>query len=230
MVHGIAGRRSEYRPIGSRLTNSSAPVAIAAAFRANFGLTELYLADLDAIAGAPPSVELYGELQVHGHQLWVDAGVRTPADADILIQSGVQKVVAGLETLAGPTVLRQLCGSHGSDRIVFSLDLRDGRPLGDLAAWAGADAERIADEAVMMGVRSIILLDLARVGTSEGTGTEALLEQLSTTYTEVEWLVGGGLRGADDLRRLRTCGADGALIASALHDGRISRVDLDSVR
>src|SRR5205085_9347687 len=49
VVHGIAGRREEYRPIVSILAESTKPLAVARAFREEFGFNELYLADLDAI-------------------------------------------------------------------------------------------------------------------------------------------------------------------------------------
>ena len=52
VVRGIAGRRREYQPICSRLTPSAAPLDVACGFRDHFGLTNLYLADLDAIGGA----------------------------------------------------------------------------------------------------------------------------------------------------------------------------------
>ena len=51
VVHAVAGRRNQYRPIESKLCESTSPIDIAQAFRSRFGLTELYLADLDAIQG-----------------------------------------------------------------------------------------------------------------------------------------------------------------------------------
>jgi phosphoribosylformimino-5-aminoimidazole carboxamide ribotide isomerase len=225
VVHGIAGRRSEYRPIRSTLTSSSSPRAIAAAFRAHFALTELYLADLDALAGAPPDVRLYQDLHGDGFRLWVDAGVREAADAAPLIESGIARIIAGLETLAGPTVLRDLCEIHGPERIVFSLDLRAGQPLG---GWAANDVESVAAQAIDMGVLSIILLDVARVGTGAGTGTEELLQRLSRSHPHVEWLVGGGVRNGQGLCRLKAIGARGVLVASALHDGTLTHNDVQA--
>ena len=35
-------------------------------------------------------------------------------------------------------------------------------------------------------------------------------------------LVGGGVRGVEDLRRLKRSGASAVLVASALHDGRLT--------
>lgn len=227
VVRGIAGRREEYRPIQSILTNSTEPLAVADAVRKHFGLTEFYLADLDSILGEPPAAALYEELRAAGCRLWVDSGIRQFRDAAPVAATGVEVVVAGLETLVGPDVLRQLCAEYGSERVAFSLDLREGQPLGDYTAWRSASAEEIAAEAVDAGVRRIILLDLARVGTGLGTGTESILTRLTRRYLGVDWIVGGGVREAADLRRLKEAGAAAVLIASALHDGRLRREDLN---
>src|SRR5437763_9801240 len=76
VVRGVAGRRREYRPVVSRLTDSCDPADVAAAFVRHFGLRELYVADLDAIAGSPPALATYAALHALGCSLWVDAGLR----------------------------------------------------------------------------------------------------------------------------------------------------------
>jgi phosphoribosylformimino-5-aminoimidazole carboxamide ribotide isomerase len=226
VVRGVAGRREEYRPVVSSLTPSREPRTIARAFRDHFGLTTLYLADLDAIAGGVPALATFAELRHDGFRLWVDAGIRRTADAAPLADAGVEGLVAGLETLTGPAALRELCGAYG-DWVLFSLDLKGGVPLGDGAAWGTADARRIAERAVECGVRRMIVLDLARVGVGVGTGTEEFCRWLTQTYPSVEVIAGGGVRDAADLRQLAACGVRAALVASALHDGRLRREDLD---
>src|SRR5262249_37669965 len=123
VVRGIGGRRDEYRPVVSTLTTSSEPLAVAEAVRARLGLDEFYLADLDAILGGSPSLELFGHMRERGFRLWVDAGIRAAEDAAALEEAGVERIVAGLETLAGPQELGRLCDRLG-DRVVFSLDLK----------------------------------------------------------------------------------------------------------
>jgi phosphoribosylformimino-5-aminoimidazole carboxamide ribotide isomerase len=218
VVRGIGGRRRQYLP----LAPDCQPLTVAAAFRDRFGLAELYLADLDAIAGAPPSFPLYAEFFRQGLKVWVDAGVRVADAAGALFSAGVDSVVVGLETVAGPTVLRELCEDH-AERIVFSLDLCDGVPLGDLTPWNFADARSIAEQAIDLGVQRFLLLDLARVGMNEGIGTELLIRELLAAHPEIEFSAGGGVRGPEDLRRLKTIGVSAVLVASALHDGRIRR-------
>jgi phosphoribosylformimino-5-aminoimidazole carboxamide ribotide isomerase len=226
VVRGLAGRRHEYRPIVSRLTPSPRPRDVARAFRDHFGLTDLYLGDLDAIAGQPPALDVYAALHADGFRLSVDAGVRVAADGVRLARAGVETVVAGLETLTGPAALAELCDLLGPARVLFSLDLKSGQPLIDLAGWQAADAAGMPARAVACGVRRLLVLDLARVGVGEGTGTEALCLSVSAAFPEVEVLAGGGIRDAADLERLQQHGVAGVLVASALHDGRLCRADL----
>ncbi len=229
VVRGVGGRREEYRPIQSILVPSSRPADVADAFRSRSGINALYIADLDAIAGEPPAVHVYHDLQSRGFDVWVDAGLRTAAEAAPLAEAGVSKFVAGLETLASPDALTDISTQYGPDRVVFSLDLRAGEPLGYRNAWRNAHAFAIATRVTALGVRRMILLDLARVGMGAGTGTEELLTRLAASCPEVDWIVGGGIRNAEDVKHLKTCGASGVLLASALHDGRITREDLETL-
>src|SRR5262249_25452522 len=152
---------------------SSLPLDVAQAFRAHFGLNELYLADLDAIAGAEPAWSTYSELHTNGFRLWVDAGVRAAAQAKRLAEREIT-VVVGLETVSGPEELKNICGQLNPDCVVFSLDLKGGQPLGDATAWNTDDAWTITEHAITLGVNRLIVLDLERVGMDGGTGTEDL--------------------------------------------------------
>jgi phosphoribosylformimino-5-aminoimidazole carboxamide ribotide isomerase len=226
VVRGIGGRRAEYLPIVSRLTTSSEPIAVAEALRRTYGLSELYVADLDAIAGARPAFGLYENLHALGFRLWVDAGIRVQADAQALAAAHVESIVAGLETLEGIAELTNLCARFSAERVVFSMDLKGGRPLGKCFEGSETDGWAIAEAAIKAGVRRLLILDLARVGTGTGPGTEALCKRLAQHYPDVELAAGGGLRDRSDLVRMIGCGVRSLLLASALHDGRILPEDL----
>ncbi len=229
VVRGVGGRRHEYRPVVSRLTSSCAPVDVARAFRDHFGCAALYLADLDAIGGAAPSWGLVAALHAADFSLWIDAGVRDAAGARALAVAGVAGIVIGLETIGGPAELALACADLGG-RVIFSLDLRGGEPLGDRAAWQAPDARGIAAQAVALGVRRLLVLDLLRVGEGGGLGTEELCKALAADHPAVGVAAGGGVRGVSDLLRLRDCGVTTVLVASALHDGTLTRGDLDQLR
>ncbi|MGH7169297.1 MAG: HisA/HisF-related TIM barrel protein, partial [Gemmataceae bacterium] len=143
VVRGVGGRRHEYRPIVSRLTASSRPLDVAGALASHFGCREFYVADLDALLGGEPAWPLYAALREQDFRPWVDAGIRRMTRACQLADAGIDRIVVGLETVAGPDELAQIIRMFG-ERIVFSLDLRQGEPLGDRDAWQRRNAEDIA--------------------------------------------------------------------------------------
>jgi phosphoribosylformimino-5-aminoimidazole carboxamide ribotide isomerase len=225
VVRGVGGRRQEYRPVVSRLTASSRPLDVAKAIAFHFACRAFYVADLDAILGGEPAWSMYAALREQGFSLWVDAGVQRVTMACQLADFGIESIVVGLETAAGPAELAEIVGVYG-ERIMFSLDLRQGEPLGERNAWESRDAEGIAAEVVRLGVRRLLVLDLARVGLDNGTGTRELCTRLRANHPQVEVSAGGGVRHRGDLEELRDCGIHTALVASALHDGRLTRTDL----
>lgn len=227
VVRGVAGQRETYRPLQSDLTPSSEPLDLARAIRAAFGLTEFYVADLDAILHQQQNRSLYESLLADGFTFLLDCGLRTAADCAALIDFEGISIVAGLETLAGPDELKALVRQWGRERTLFSLDLKQGQPLVSAAAGNGfaayEDPLHIAELAREQGVEQLILLDLAQVGTGQGTGTEALCSTLRSQHPELTLVTGGGIRNADELKEQAALGADGVLVASALHDGRLGR-------
>ena len=224
-VAALGGDRGHYVPASTVLEAGPAPVDLARAFRDQLGFEGVYLADLDAIEGhSPPSVALYRDLDRLGLRVWVDAGVRSSSDLKVVLDAGVALAIVGLETVDGPAELARMVEAVGPDRLAFSLDLVDGRPIvPTFPRWGTEDPERLVDQAVEASIRRVIHLDLARVGTGRGLSRSALLPRLG-----VDWIVGGGIAGPDDLDEVGRLGMAGALVGRAIRSGRISRLDLDA--
>jgi phosphoribosylformimino-5-aminoimidazole carboxamide ribotide isomerase len=128
----------------------------------------------------------------------------------------------GLVSLDSPATLGDICRQVPVGRLVFSLDLKHGEPLVRNGAWPGLSPLAIGTLAARLGLRRIIVLDLAAVGMGQGVGTQPLCRALKARLPQVELIAGGGVRGPDDLRALTRAGCQAALVASALHDGRLS--------
>jgi phosphoribosylformimino-5-aminoimidazole carboxamide ribotide isomerase len=240
VVHAVGGRRDEYRPIASRLTDSIQPVDVARALIEACRPSELYLADLDAIRGAKPALDMYRAILHLGVRLWVDAGVCSISDSMLVAETACD-VVASLETVASPEELGEIVAAVGPDRVVFSLDLSDGLPLREWPTlayrvrwpkmpiakaekprpYSGGEPLDIVSAAVEFGITRLIVLDLSHVGGGRGTGTEDLCSVITSTFPHVEVISGGGVSGIDEIRQLAAVGVKGVLIASALHDKRL---------
>lgn len=234
VVRGLRGQREQYRPIESCLAADATPRCVALGFVERLGLRTAYVADLDAIADSEPAWAIYEQLLDCGLELWVDAGIRDVNRACRLAQwqtggRRIAAVIAGLESLSGPETLAGIVESLGPQRLIFSLDLRDGVPIHGGPGWQGADAWQTAQTVRQLGVRRMIVLDLARVGAGEGIGTESLCRRLRASDRALEIIAGGGVRCAGDLSRMAHAGCNAALVASALHDGRLTQDDLESL-
>lgn len=228
-VHAVGGRRDQYRPLRSVWQASGSPADLGAAVGEGLGVDGLYLADLDAIAGLPPRLDLFEAIIGAGMNLWLDAGLGDRGRLDPLagLDPARTRLVVGLESLVGPDELATMVEDVGAARMVFSLDMDAGKPrIAPGARWPGNEAYDIAAQAIECGVEQVLILDLARVGTSCGVGTEDLLRRLRTNHPRVAITVGGGIRGIDDVARMRDLGASAVLVGSAIHDGRIGRREL----
>ena len=214
-VRAYAGRRDRYEPIGDA-------VELARQYVDHYKLTELYVADLDAIEDsiqvARPAPQLNGPvIQLVaglGAPVWLDAGVSSVDRARDALDLGAAHVVVALETLRSFEALRAICDDIGGRRVAFSLDLRCGEPIaaGEIARET---PEQLAARAAGAGAGGVIVIDLARVGTRTGLDVE-LLERVRKAVPGVTLLAGGGVRGAEDLEQLAGAGCDAALVATAI--------------
>ena len=219
VVHARRGQRDEYAPLRSPLVDGSEPVTVAAALCARCRTSTLYVADLDALAGEPADVATLSALTKVADP-WVDAGATTPERAAELARAGVARNVIGTESLAAGVPAEDF-GKDAGPRTVLSMDLRDGKLISPRPELAGREAVAAAPLATALGVREVLVIDLLRVGSGSGPPLHAV-EQLADVLPGVAIYAGGGVRHDEDLRALESAGASGALVATALHEGRIT--------
>jgi phosphoribosylformimino-5-aminoimidazole carboxamide ribotide isomerase len=230
VVHAIAGERAKYRPVKSKLTDRCDPFGIARFFHDLYGFNLAYVADLDAIAGKSVDVDSVQQIAAAGLDCWLDAGVGSVRRAEQLKRiadriSQLSAVVLGLESLTDPVCLQRCLETLGPERTIFSMDLRNGTPITPSPTWQRYSPLEICEQVIREGIRRIIVLDLARVGTGGGLATVDLCQALLSAHPGLEVTTGGGIRGPEDLEPLRAAGCSAVLIASALHDGRFRHLE-----
>jgi phosphoribosylformimino-5-aminoimidazole carboxamide ribotide isomerase len=226
-VHAVRGERERYRPVSSVIGGADGDaLALARGFRAELGLDELYVADLDAITGGDGNGALLAALAREA-RVMVDAGVGEPAAARALLDLGAHRVIVGTETLPGAAALERLLAELPDGVLILSVDLREGTLLSPDPALAGLPALDAVRR--LPRVPEAIVLDLARVGSGAGPDV-ALIAELHAAFPDMALLAGGGTRDLDDLRALAAAGAAGALVATALHRGVIGPRELAELR
>lgn len=226
-VHARRGERMAYRPIQSVLLQGPDPLALLRAYRETLGSEAVYIADLDAIMGSGENLTIIGEMAAAEPQLelLVDAGIRSVEQAGQLLDSGVKKVIIASESLVCLDAASRLLAALGTDRALFSIDLKDRTVIWRDLSTETRDPCEVATSLMSLGFREAVLLEMERIGTGGGVDT-ALLGRVTTAAPGMRFIVGGGIASAAELVRLQRAGASGALLATALHDGTITRQDL----
>jgi phosphoribosylformimino-5-aminoimidazole carboxamide ribotide isomerase len=217
VVHARMGDRASYRPIESPLSPTSDAVDVVRGLLSVHPFPTLYVADLDAIAGGGDNSSVLRRIRAAFPHLmmWIDSGAADPQAVAALIRGDLGAPVIGSESQRDAALIAQ---HRDSRRIVLSLDYR-----GD--AFQGP--EEILSEPNVWP-RRVIVMTLARVGSGAGPDL-ARLGAVKTISGGREIYAAGGVRDATDLAALKAAGAAGALIATALHDRRIGKAELDVI-
>jgi HisA/HisF family protein len=215
VVHARRGQRDDYMPLQSPLVEGSDPVDVARALCAACATRNLYVADLDAIAGHPVDETTLTALAALAEP-WVDAGATSAEPAAALARAGVARNVIGTESMAPGRL-----PATSQPPVVLSVDLRDGRLISLDPQLAGREPGAAVPLAAALEIRELLVIDLARVGSGSGPPLDAVAE-LANALPGVAIYAGGGVRDDADLHALESAGAAGALVATALHEGRIT--------
>lgn len=222
-MRGIKGERSRYAPIESPLCGSSDPRVVVPILLDYAAADTLYVADLDALTGGAVQADLLSRLLKHdpGLTLWLDAGFADASAFDTL-RWELARLGADAERVV-PVFASESLGSRAQaaaaladrTRSILSLDRRGEETLDPAGLWS----------ATALWPQRLILMALERVGAYDGPALDLLQSVKSQAPADTRLIGAGGIRGADDLSRAAAAGADAWLVASALHDCRIPRVE-----
>ena len=214
VVHARMGRRDQYRPIETPLASTSNPVDVARGLLAVHPFETFYIADLDAIESAGDNDAALTRLKTELPNLvfWVDNGVADLARANSWLDAGLGNLVLGSESQRDGALVRRL---SQDDRVILSLDYRGDAFLGPAALLSDA-----AD-----WPRKIIAMTLARVGSANGPDLNRLAAIKAAAPDKLIYAA-GGVRDPADLAALQRAGIEGALVASSLHNGKLTGAQL----
>ena len=215
VVHARRGDRSNYRPLHSALTASSAALDVVSALLDAAPFPALYAADLDAILRRGGHRELIRQIEQRFASLtiWLDAGFSEASNAAPWLRSSRIVPVIGSESLASLDALAGMLAA--APRAVLSLDTRDDQPLGPPALFT---------QPGLWPLR-VIVMTLDRVGGGHGPAFTRLRATLAQAPGK-QVIAAGGVRDTHDLEALEAMGVHAVLIASAIHDGTLKRADL----
>jgi phosphoribosylformimino-5-aminoimidazole carboxamide ribotide isomerase len=218
VVHARKGQRAQYLPLKSALCEGSQPATVVGALLGLHPFGTLYIADLDAIQRRGSNADAIAGIRRRFPQLelWVDAGIGDETALQDWIDAGLGVPVIGSESLDAARFILTARERSRHFPPVLSLDF-----MGD--SFKGP-AELLSDPSTYWPSR-LLAMNLARVGSDSGPDF-GLIERLAAAAADKEVYCAGGVRNVADLYQVEHAGGVGALLASALHDRRITPADL----
>ena len=210
------------------------PVAVASRFAA-LGATWIHVVDLDgARAGEPRQLELAARIvaETHGRaRVEVGGGLRTIEAVAGALGTGAARVAVGTAALRDPAFAVSLVARYGPDRVVASIDLRDGLALGH--GWREGSPGVPAIEAIEMlaasGIDTFEVTSIERDGLLEGPDIPLLRALVDLDRGRI--IASGGVASIDDVLAVQAAGCSGAIVGRAIYEGRVDLARLlDALR
>jgi phosphoribosylformimino-5-aminoimidazole carboxamide ribotide isomerase len=196
------------------------PVEVALSFKES-GTEYIHMVDLDgALNGEIKNLNIISEV-VKKVQIPVElgGGIRDMKTIDMLIQSGVARVILGTAALNNPELVKEAVKKYG-EKIAVGIDAKDEKVA--VNGWldiSSVDYIEFAKEMEKIGVKTIIFTDISKDGTLQGPN----LEQLGKLQKNVNCniIASGGIKNIDDLRAINEMGIYGAITGKAIYSGNI---------
>lgn len=207
------GKRYCYRLLSTPLCQSSQIDDVINAYLNVSCFTRIYIADLDALMNTGNNHSLINELFCRYPEInfMIDSGSMQP----LYTPPQAKQFTAIIATEA--IVEKELIElKQQTDNFILSLDFSSqDAPMGD--SWLYYSPA--------LWPKQLILMTLSLVGTNSGPDLNKLAHYRQA-YPQHEFIAAGGIRGIKDLLQLKTIGIKTALVASALHHGKLSGEDI----
>jgi phosphoribosyl isomerase A len=190
------------------------------------GAEWIHLVDLDAAFGRGSNrellAEIVGRLDV---QVEMSGGIRDDDSLAAALATGCRRVNIGTAALEQPQWCARAIAEHG-DRVAVGLDVR-GRTLA-ARGWTreGGDLYEVLARLDSEGCARYVVTDVNKDGMLQGPNLDLLRDVCAATDRPV--VASGGITELADLEALQALvadGVEGAIVGTALYEGRFTLED-----
>lgn len=186
------------------------------------GASLLHIVDLDgAFTGEQKNIESIRRIrEAVKMQIEVGGGIRDTNRIDLLISTGIDRVILGTAAIEMPALVKEACKKY-QERVLVGIDAKDG--LVAVKGWVEVTTVKAKELALRMqgyGAAGIIYTDISKDGMMTGPNIEATREMVEALNIPV--IASGGVSSIDDIKKLMGIkGLLGAITGKAIYSGAI---------
>jgi cyclase len=184
-------------------------------------VTFLHIIDLDgARLGYPANSEtILAMAKSVNIPLQVGGGIRLFKQAQKYLENGIEKIILSTVAIENPELLRQLLEDFGSQRVMVSVDLKDGKIA--TRGWLKKSQKTVPvliRALQRIGITFVIVTDISKDGLLKGPNFDLAKQFIKAGFKTT---VAGGVSSLRDLEELNKLGAFATIIGRALYKGKI---------
>ena len=209
VVKAFSGERKKYRPIKSKLINSSNLENIINSLLKEYKFKIIYVADLNAIMGKKNNFKIIKKVIKKFPQIdfWVDYGIKTFLDFK-KFKNMPFKTIIGSETLKNTMELKKIYKLKKKE-IILSLDFKNDLFLGPL--------NLIKNKKLWPKKNIFMMID--SIGRKKRP--ELLKLKKFGLDSKKDYYLAGGISNNKDINFLKKNGFKGVILSTALHERNI---------
>ena len=185
------------------------------------GADMLHLVDLDATLGTGSNFELLKDIAESVKiPVEVAGGFRNEKIVEEAIEFA-QRVVIGTLAFKDKTVLDKLLKKYGNEKLVISVDHKDGLIV--VNGWQQTTDVALIDavnDFIKMGFSEYLSTSIIRDGTLQGPDLESL--KMINEIENVNLIVSGGISNIEDVIKVKELNPFGVILGKALYENQIS--------
>ncbi len=214
------GKREEYQPVDSLLCDSSDIYNVIDAILTLADFKTIYIADLDCIEKQQLKTCLWTMLcqQYPTIEFWIDLGFLCNQWPKFMANICNARPVLGSESFETIKELNTSLTQLNAYKPLISIDIKMGEIL-------GPDRLLQSNE---LWPNDVIILSISRVGSDKGPDNKTI-SKLQAIMNSKNIYYGGGIRNASDIQHLRNIHIQGALLASILHNGKLTQQEINNI-
>lgn len=216
------------------LKDAGNPVALASFYSKN-GADELVFLDISAtLEGRKTLVDLVTRLSKEINiPFTVGGGIQSVEDAQLLLQSGADKVSLNSAAVANPKLITQIAEAFGSQSVVVAIDIKKVENDWYVFIKGGTESTGIlaidwAQKAEALGAGELLITSMNNDGAKDGFALE--ITNAISQAVSIPVIASGGAGSANDFIDLLTkTEVSAGLAASIFHFNEVSIPDLKTL-
>jgi len=185
------------------------------------GADMLHLVDLDATLGTGSNFELLKDIAESVKiPVEVAGGFRNEKIVEEAIEFA-QRVVIGTLAFKDKTVLDKLLKKYGNEKLVISVDHKDGLIV--VNGWQQTTDVALIDavnDFIKMGFSEYLSTSIVRDGTLDGPDLESL--KMVNEIKNVNLIVSGGISNIEDIVKVKKLNPFGVILGKALYENQVT--------